>query len=371
MKTIANIFILLSFSGMLSAQHTLQSALNLPRVGDEIIKQQVEYKDPGRSGANVIWNFSQLKYINDEYSLVYSAPELIGDTIYIMGQDTIAAAELSDDYLFIGTEHNTMYYYRLSGDTLWTLGHENAVTLLQYTPPLLTNVFPVNYTDAHTAGYTANGMYSMTVPFETVGNASLKADAYGMMILPSGDTLRHVIRTQSVRRFSEVLPVADGDSIRLNTRQENVQWYSNGYRYPLFETIRSIVRQDSTEINRFATAFFYPPQEQYYLGDEANLAVLDSLENANADPWAGLTYNIFPNPVRTAPLNIELYLPQPATVYVQVRNTMGTLLLDKNQGSHPMGICNFQLDLGKLPTNNYILDIWLNEHLISYTIQKR
>jgi hypothetical protein len=364
--------VLLSLSGMLQAQHPLQSELNLPRVGDEIIKQQVQYKDPGRSGANVIWNFGQLESINDEYSLVYSVPELIGDSIYIMGQDTIYSADLVNDYLFIGTEHNTMYYYRFSGDTLWTIGHENAVNLLKYTQPLLTNVFPTHYGDTLAAAYAAHGMYSMTVPFKTIGKTNIEVDAFGMMILPSGDTLRHVMRTQTVRNFSEILPTADGDSIRLNTRQKNYQWYSKGYRYPLFETIRTVVSQDATEINRFATAFFYPPQEQYYLQDEANLAILDSLENEQTDPWAGLTYNIFPNPVKTAPLNVELYLPKPVNnIPVQMRSTMGAIVLDKKQGYHQAGIYNFQLDLGNVPIGNYILDIWLDDHLISYTIMKR
>jgi hypothetical protein len=154
---------------------------------------------------------------------------------------------------------------------------------------------------------------------------------------------------------------------------ETFRWYEQGYRYPVFETVRSW-EQHQNKRKRYeflATAFFFPPQEQYYLQDDANLAVLDSLENQNTDPWAGLTYNIFPNPVRTQPLNIELYLPISATVRVQVRNTMGNILIDKNQGTFPVGICNFQLNLQGLQTNNYILDIWLNEKLISETIMKR
>jgi len=57
--------LLIGIPVMLSAQHTLQRELHLPRVGDELIKQQVEYKDPGRSGDNVLWDFSRLTSIND------------------------------------------------------------------------------------------------------------------------------------------------------------------------------------------------------------------------------------------------------------------------------------------------------------------
>ena len=46
-----NIFFLLTLALPLSlpAQHTLESRLNTFRAGDEIIKQQVEYKNPSFS----------------------------------------------------------------------------------------------------------------------------------------------------------------------------------------------------------------------------------------------------------------------------------------------------------------------------------
>ncbi|MBF0576275.1 hypothetical protein IR022_09865, partial [Dysgonomonas sp. GY617] len=79
------------------------------RSGDEIIKQQVDYKDPGRSGENVIWDFGKLKSVNDEYSLVYSSPVLQEKSFYVMGYDTIQVKNTAQNSLIIGTEHNTMY----------------------------------------------------------------------------------------------------------------------------------------------------------------------------------------------------------------------------------------------------------------------
>jgi hypothetical protein len=252
------------------------------------------------------------------------------------------------------------------------LGHENAVTLLQYSPPLLTDVFPARFGDSHTGNYQAHGMYSSSIPFETAGNIRLKADALGMLVLPSGDTLRQVIRTKSIRSISETLPTLTGDSVTVNTSVENYKWYSKGYRYPVFETIRNIVYRDSTETNRFETAFFYPPQEHFYLDDdEENRAIQEEDENVESDPWAGLSYNIFPNPVQYTPLELELYLPRSATVRVQLRSTMGLIALDENKGTYPVGICNFQFNVSSLPIGNYVLDIWLNDHLINEIIMKR
>jgi hypothetical protein len=361
--------------GMLPAQHVLRSELNLPRVNDVIVKQQVQYKDPGRSGENVIWNFGQLESINDEYTLTYSAPYLLRDSIYILGRDTIPVSELADDYLFTGSEHYTMYYYRYSGSCLWTLGHENAVTLLQYAPPLLSGVFPMKYGESRAAVYSSRGLYSGSVPFETEGKAQIEADAFGMMILPSGDTLKQVMRTSALRTFSEQLLTEAGDSVTVHTRQETCCWYSKGYRYPVFETIRNIVSRDTTETGRFETAFFYPPQEHYYLDeDEENLALQEKSEKEEentSDPWKGLSYNIFPNPAKLF-LEVELYLPRPASVRIQLRTTMGLTVKEENRGLVPAGeISRSLLDVYTLPVDDYILDIWLDDYLISQVILKR
>lgn len=47
----------LSIALYIFPQSQLTSSLNMFRAGDVISKQQVEYKDPGRSGQNVLWDF--------------------------------------------------------------------------------------------------------------------------------------------------------------------------------------------------------------------------------------------------------------------------------------------------------------------------
>jgi hypothetical protein len=356
------------------AQHILTEKLNLPRSGDAIVKQQVAYKDPGRAGENVIWNFGNLESINSEYSLKYSAPYPVADSMYIMGRDTFFVDEFTEnDYLFIGTEHRTRYYFRYSDSCIWTLGYENAATFLHYDTPLLTSKYPLQFGDAYTHPYNTSAIYSKTVPYHETGTASLAADAYGMMLLPSGDTLRNVIRTKAVQAHGEPMLTTEGDSMMLNTFFETYKWYSSGYRYPVFETLRTIVYKDSMETDRYETAFFYPPQEHYYLEDDAeNLSVLNSLthEEAEADPWAGLNYNLFPNPVKTL-LEIELYLPKAANVHIQLRSNMGLIVLDEQKGIYPVGLSSFQFNLSAAPVGNYILDMWLDEKLISKIILKR
>jgi len=383
MKTQIYITVLLLWSipGMLSAQHSLQSQYNMLRADDILYKQQVDYKNPGRTGANVLWDFSQLNVINDEYELAYST---------------------YNDTIITGMEHLTQYHYSLQNDSLLLWGFDNQTTHLQNHQPELLLKFPVNYGDKFGSYYYAHGKYGNRLEKEAMGVIETDADSYGMMILPSKDTLKHVLRTRTVKYIAEdTRPISEvyyeklrspldisPDSIELRLTNDSVifvvetfRWYEKGYRYPVFETVRSWEQHlDAKKRHEFlATAFFYPPQEQFYLEEDSeNQALLDSVragstrpDEINPNPWEGLTYNIFPNPARTAPLNIEMYLPKSANIRIQLRNSMGMIITDEVKGSYPVGICSFQIETSFLTLGNYVLDIWLNEKLISEIIMKR
>ena len=367
------LLVLLNIPGILPAQYVLQSELNLPHAGDEIIKQQVEYKNPGRSGENVLWNFGQLQSINDEYTLSYSAPGLIKDSIYILGLDTISMKNLAGGSLLIGTEHNTMYYYYLDKNWMWTMGHENPVTLLQYTKPLIAGIYPMQYKDSCRYDYQSEGLYSFRTPFTTDGDAKMQADAYGMMILPSGDTLRNVLRTHLLQTIHQVFQQDDSITFEQRSSIETYKWYSKGYRYPIFETIRTAVAKDSIETINFETAFFYPPQEHYYLeNDDKNLALLVGADNISPDtnPWAGLTYNFYPNPVATN-LDIEIFMPKAGQVKMQLVSRMGLPVWSQNFGKWPEGIHSVSVYMGAFSSGDYVLDMWFDDYLIGEKILKR
>jgi hypothetical protein len=379
--------LLLSIPGILPAQHSLQSSLNMFRANDVIFKQQISYKDPGRTGANVLWDFSQLTVVNDAYELFYST---------------------YNDTVITGMEHLTKYHYALQNDSLLLWGFDNQTTKLHNVQPELLLKFPVNYGDKSKSYYYAHGKYGNRLELDAMGSIETNADSYGMMIFPSKDTLKHVLRTRTLKYIAEkTQPISYGyydklesplqitsDSINQRLLADSVlfvvetfRWYEKGYRYPVFETVRSWEEHRKNENNVgagfacpeevefLATAFFFPPQEHYYLDDDdENLTLLkneNNEENNIIDPWAGLTYNLYPNPVKTQ-LDVEMYLPKSAhTIRIQVRSTMGLPVLDENKGAHPEGIYRFQVDMTWVPVGNYVLDMWLDEHLVSEILMKR
>lgn len=357
---------------------------NSPRSGDEIIKQQVEFKDPGRDGENVIWDFGKLKSVNDEYSLNYSSPNLLEESFYIMGRDTVYVKDSDSSEFLIGTEHSTMYYLQVDRTCLNVLGHENSTTSLKYSPRMLLMSYPSNYKETYEKVYKSKGLYSTRIPFETEGVVTQVADAYGILILPSGDTLKNVLRVKSLQTIKETIYNTNSQiNTVLNLNVENFKWYSKGYRYPIFETIKtSNFATDSIQTGVFSTAFFFPPQEHLYLDtDPDNLAVLDSLWNlenkipepANPDenvPNVNLSYNFYPNPVESL-LTVEYYLEQPASVSISLYNLEGRLVKTIAKGTSSSGVSVETIDCSGLAKGTYIISIGTGYRVYSDKVIKK
>ena len=384
------IFFIFSFWALgimsLFAQHNLQSCYNMFRAGDEIVKQQVEYKDPGRSGENVLWDFSKLNIENEEYQLQYSS---------------------LNDSVIIGTEHHTRYYYSLSDDSLLCHGYENATTIMTDSRPELLMKFPVHYRDSTFCYYNGDGKYCNRLKISAMGTISAKADAFGMMILPGGDTLKNVIRVRTCKHIAEKTqpmyqpgplwiqdedieqtPGVSTDSIDYRLANDTVlleletyRWYTKAYRYPVFETIKSITNRQGQEREFFNTAFFYPPQEHYYLDDdEENLALLEEEKGSEEDteidnpqnnnPWLGLTYNFYPNPVETI-LEIEVYMPKQGEVRMQLIDRMGKPVWNEKFGTWETGINATQIFMSPFVRGAYVLNMWFDDYMIGEIILKQ
>jgi len=353
------------------ARGQLKSELNMFRSGDLIFKQQVEYKNPGRSGESVLWDFSRLTSIDDSYTLEYSTP---------------------DSIVIAGSEHHTRYYYSLSGDSLLCHGYENATTLMVNERPELLLRFPVAYGDSTFCYYNGNGKYCDRLEVSAMGTVSSKADARGMMILPDGDTLKNVLRVHTVKKIAygtkplffhgENAPYTfvSNDSIGYRLASDSLlmeldtyRWYTEGYRYPVFETVKSITNKHGQESEFFNTAFFYPPQDHYYLEtDPENKKIVEAQNKGKKeDPLAGSTFNAYPNPMGST-LEVEVFIPVEAKIKVQVRSVVNkSVYINENKGKFAPGSHHFQFNVSKLPQGYYLINIWADNYLLSETLLKQ
>lgn len=379
----AGLFVFLMSAGfVLPVCGQLNTLHNHFRPGDVLIKQQIEYVDPGDRGVNKVWNFSRLKTINEEYTLRYDPPPLEGDSVYILGDKRYKKGKVNENELIVGTEHNTMYYYHFTHDSLLQVGHENPSVKLAYTSPIMMMRFPLNYGQITTCDYRSEGHYSGTVNIRTQGTMTTTADAYGKIILPSGDTLSPVLR---VKTGQIILDIPDESSMNTDENDkgkllEICRWYSKGYRYPVFETVRNINLSDSVTL--FSTAFFYPPQDHLYLDtDPENQALLDELwkdtEKEPEDLTAKtvtlediMTCKIYPNPVESQ-LHLEYELKEDAKVSFDLYSIEGIPVKKIKGKSQKTGMYYESVDCSNLQPKNYVLRIIANGMFVNEIIIKK
>lgn len=381
MKNIFFATCLLVASSSVLSQNVLSTSCNLPRFNDRLLKQQVECIDPGKSGLHQLWNFSNLKSVNESYELKYLSLGIDVDTI-------------------VGVEHRTMYYYQLKGDSLLSLGYENPTMTMRYRKPETFLIFPFPYGRVFTDYFEGKGNYCNKLELHVQGKVSVEADATGIMILPDNDTLQHVLRVHSLRKIVEknvslnrllddsLLQASAifefqrdsieyhliNDSIRFEV--ESWRWYASGYRYPVFETVISTIYYYNRPQNHFSTSFFYPPHGQYYdlsndtenqnrrdLNDEiVNRLDMESVINQNyAKKGKSITYEFSIDSQGGIRLNYSLF--STAEVSVSVFDLQGRQLSGVRRICQDAGNYQETLLLDKYPSGEYLLRIAVGDEV--------
>lgn len=352
---------------------------NAIRAGDKIIKQQFPYMEPGESGNGQIWNLSNLSSSSREYTIEYTTPGIFNDSIYIMGCDTFLKQDVRAKELIVGMEHYTAYYYRQRDSILVLLGYENPLTLVHYKKPLCQMRYPLDTLQVVNQSYHAKTLYSAEYEYETKGKIIAFPDAGGSLILPSGDTVRQVTRIKSIQTsLSATLDSVSVPALAIET----YKWYAEGYRYPLFETLRIV--ETGNEHDVFETAYYYPPESHSYLEDDpANLSIQERQivpgEQQASHPenfvnkwmlssklWA---CSFYPNPVADK-LHIDFQIDEDMPTTIQVYDLSGRLLIKKPEYKKS-GLYSEFLDFSGMQAGSYILKFVCGEEQKSEIIIKK
>ena len=147
----------------------------LPRANEEVNRQQVTYVAANEGAEDTVWDFTQLECSGREYPACY-------------------AEEEAYEGLIVGTEFNTRHYYQCAGDSLLLCGYENNLMKVSYDRPELLLHLPLTYGERHETLFHGTATYCERLFLRLFGTTSVEVDATGSMLLPSGDTLRHVSR---------------------------------------------------------------------------------------------------------------------------------------------------------------------------------
>ena len=340
------------------AQTSLTLSNNGFREGDSLVTRMVNDAQPGISGRDAVWDFSD-KGTGRAHVLLYTAD-----------RDTLSAADG-------GTSWRTV----LHGDTLWLTGFENRHTLMEYHEPLPLLRYPFSYGDSIRGSFRGMGVWCDRSYMRVWGDGVTRADGEGTLILPSGDTLRHVLRVHSVRRtwhtaydsvrtwqrLREVVRQETREGLALETTRtipvvsETYTWYAPGWRYPVLRM------ENATDgIGTAALAVAYPPEAQLDLDYDMENALLRQRletdgsegqpggEDESTNPLAShsTSYNSSTNTV-----TVSFALSRPATVSLLLSDAAGIAWRSTEQVFYNNGTYSLSLNCAGLPHGQYALRI--------------
>jgi len=309
---------------------------NIPYVGDSIVKQQMEYADPGTAGKQITWDFRGVRPVNDEYILLYKS-----------------ASE--DTSKIVGIEHHTIYRYEIRHDSLLHTGYENTTTYMEFIEPELQMKYSFHYGDTIRSHFKGIGEYCHRIPLNVEGNTTIMADAVGTLYTPQGLELKNVLRVKSVRDYVET----GVDSLQMQL--ETYSWYAWGNRYPVFETVKTSTQKVGSEEteHKVASFFFHPEEQAAILTDTTrweqddtyppDLTVDDILANCR----------LMPNPVQSF-LQIDYELMQSATVSFSLYDAKGLLETATPPIRHDAGHYAESIEMSRYPKGAYLLYATVN-----------
>ncbi len=193
--------------------------------GTENAMQLTTYCDPGPSGENVTWDFSDAQNLGDFQGRLLSSSVSRAAGVFSAGNTTLE--EFGNLFVFAATTQRLEQWGYLSG---------SSNTRLVYSKPFVKMIFPFSF-GSHFNGDFAADYYLNDVREGVVeGSYDVKGDGTGTLILPDGKEHRGVLRVQEVKSYTQTIQGKEYAYV-----DQTFRWYSRDNRYPLMVLVKSSV----------------------------------------------------------------------------------------------------------------------------------
>ncbi len=359
MKRVLSIVLFSTCCMYATAQVSFQA--NAPRNGDNVVRNTISLTSPGQCSDFAIWDLSDMETGSKKHVMRHVKPKVNGDSLCVYDAGTRYVLELREDGASVA-------------------GYENRDVRLTFDSPVKVLRFPMEHGDSLGGSFHGSGIYCDRWRLRQFGFWTLRADAKGRVVMPSGDSLA-VIRVHLQKRTSNryypmdsarsVLTAFNVDSI-LHYQEtdtavmvcDEYRWYARGYRYPVLE-YRS-VHMESRPGVKTSVAYFCPPENQEKLPlDEENTKIRENDRetgeggNGKHDSGDGADGNgfgyCFSQDGVGKRVNISYTADSPVSVKAILASTIGIVYKTETSGKGTTG--DITIDYGDLPHGQYIVYI--------------
>lgn len=360
-------FLLVLPVNLLSSQTLLEKNSSCILESGVRVKNQLSYSNDNDAlkGQNVLWDFSNWEPKSQSFTSKYFDTGLNSMSKY---------------------EHRTFYNYKLKDDTLFLCGYKNYTANVSYLLPEVSLIYPLVYGDSTSNYFYGVGNYSNHTDLRVYGKKNVSIDAFGALILPSGDTVSNVIRVHSekvmqyqfdsgvsLKLDSLSIPSIDSIAKCLNSsldliKMDVFEWYMEGYCKPIFETVRNTIYESGKPYKYFSTAFCCPIEEMRYINiDNIKAQLGNRSEKTHFNDGQSdeiYSFNSFFEEESRSIL-LEYNSIEGATVDVMLFDVQGRLLFhDKSQERHS-GKYTLSIDISQYRMTEFIVRLSVNEKVYS------
>ena len=350
-KFILNLIIVAYCSATAFAQQKLllSDVSNSFRVGDSIRYDLVDIDNFGRiSLYEPVWDFSNLKYLGQESKITL----ISGDSgnVRMIGLDEMLDFKQTTDSQFLSQIQTALVKIDF-GDTF---------SYLRY---------PFSVKDSLVCVMDGQGIYSSKNKFRLKGKSKVKAMGLGKIILPDDESLSNTLLVKwSVS--GDILPAKNNSELvhnvgKLHLMVEDYEWFSKGYRYPVFKVLQASLKNGGQEIMHREYACV------------ANMDSFEMLDDAENEKLRGQQQGENVKDKKSSPLinyqvtmsGRQLHIAYSLTLDSQLRfvlsNTSGMILKSFNQHQSVGNGYRQVIELGDLPRGEYVLYINVNNQRLS------
>lgn len=350
-KFILNLIIVAYCSATAFAQQKmlLSDVSNSFRVGDSIRYDLVDIDNFGRiSLYEPVWDFSNLKYLGQEKAVCFIGGET--GNVRMIGQDEMLDFKQTTDSQFLSQIQTALVKIDF-GDTFRYL------------------CYPFRDNDSLVCAMDGQGIYSSKNKFRLKGKCKVKAMGLGKIILPDDESLSNTLLVKwSV--IGDILPAKNNSELvhnvgKLHLMVEDYEWFSKGYRYPVFKVLQASLKNGRREIMHREYACVANMDSFEMLDDAENEKLRVQQQGENIKDKKSSTLINYQVTMSGRQLHIAYSLTLDSQLRFVLSNTSGMILKSFNQ-HQPAGKGYRQvIELGDLSRGEYVLYINVNDQKFS------
>ncbi len=262
---------------------------NLPRTGDVLQKDAVEFFENNIMGDECFWDFSNIEVNTKSIKTKY---------------------KLKQDGRVVKSENREQYLYSIISDSLKLIKQMSPSKSISFALEKLVQVYPISFGETAGGYFYGEGTADYFNYARVAGRNYVTVVGRGRMITPDNDSLRHVLLVKEVCNnailispdfTSSLTNTNDSTKIRpgmidmylkndsITSQMETHLWYARGYRYPILESYKIISYYKGIKTDSISEMYYVSPhgQKQDLDFDAAN----DSLRQIEANETFDVPFN--------------------------------------------------------------------------------